>query len=227
VKDDKKGSSEPQLWDMSQFLFQDKLNEEVQENEDYETFPDLEEGFTLRIRFGEGSFGKNTYATTSRIDFKDRDKPYKDSMLDDLPCLDDILEVPSYRAVEALFFGGMTEEELEDMEDDRETTRKLGRKLGAKPVEDEDDEEEEVELPKKSRKKESEPEEEDDEDEDDDEEEVKPARKSEPKKESKKEPKSEEKSGKCPHGHKFGKDCDEYDECDDCKKYDDCIDASS
>lgn len=30
---------------------------------------------------------------------------------------------------------------------------------------------------------------------------------------------------KCPHGHVFGKDTDEFDECDECPLWDDCIDA--
>ena len=32
--------------------------------------------------------------------------------------------------------------------------------------------------------------------------------------------------GKCPHGHKFGKDCDEYPECDDCDVWDKCVKAN-
>ena len=51
--------------------------------------------------------------------------------------------------------------------------------------------------------------------------------KEEPAKKGKKEEKVNKKAGKnkCPHGHVFGKDCEEYDECDDCEKWDDCIDA--
>lgn len=105
---------EPHIWDISQYLFQDKLNEEIQEDEEYETFPDLEEGLTLRIRFSEESIGSNKFAETSRIDFKERKEPYPESILDEIPNLDEILEVPSTKAAEAMFFGGMSEDELED-----------------------------------------------------------------------------------------------------------------
>ena len=102
-KNNKNYSEEPHIWDISQFLFQDKLNEEIQENEEYETFPDLEEGYTLRIRFAEGSFGSNKFAEVSRIDFIERKKPYDESILEKIPSLDDILEIPPYPTIESMF----------------------------------------------------------------------------------------------------------------------------
>ena len=94
---------EAHIWDISQFLFQEKLNEELDENEDYCVFPDLEEGLSVRIRFSEEIFGKNKFASTSRIDFEERLNQYDSSILDDLPCLDDCLTCPSYEEVEAIF----------------------------------------------------------------------------------------------------------------------------
>jgi len=32
-------------------------------------------------------------------------------------------------------------------------------------------------------------------------------------------------TGECPYGYTFGKDTDEYAECDDCSKWDDCIEV--
>ena len=57
--------------------------------------------------------------------------------------------------------------------------------------------------------------------EDDDEEEEKPVK-------AKAKAKAEKPAaGKCPHGHTFGKDHDEFpDDCDDCEKWNDCLDAS-
>lgn len=94
---------EVHIWDISQFLFQEMLNEELDENEDYCAFPDIEEGLTVRIRFTEKTFGKNKFAETNRIDFEERQDPYDDSILDDLPCLDDCLTCPTYEEVEAIF----------------------------------------------------------------------------------------------------------------------------
>lgn len=64
------------------------------------------------------------------------------------------------------------------------------------------DEDDEIELPKKKSKQVVE------ETEDDDEDEIEEPKKS---------------SGKCPYGHKFGKDCDEHDDCDNCKIWDSCF----
>jgi hypothetical protein len=94
---------EVHIWDISQFLFQEMLNEELDENEDYCAFPDIEEGLTVRIRFSKETFGKNEFAKTNRIDFEERQDQYDDSILDDLPCLDDCLTCPTYEEVEALF----------------------------------------------------------------------------------------------------------------------------
>jgi len=222
----KKYEETPHVWDISQFLFQTKLNEEIGENEDYETFPDLEDGYTLQIRFSEESLGANKYAETSRIDFKERDKPYKESIIDDLPSLDALLDVPSYKAVEAMFFGGLDQEEAEEEvevtdedaveAEEEEEQPKPARKRKPEPEPEDDDEEEEEE----------EDEEEEEEEEDEEEEEVKP-------KEKKKEPPKKEPKGKgkgktekCPHGHTFGEDCEEYDECDECELWEKCMDAS-
>jgi hypothetical protein len=74
----------------------------------------------------------------------------------------------------------------------------------------------------------------DDEDEEDEEEKEAPKRKSKKTKkqdeeieEEEEEEKPKKKSGKskCPHGHKFGDDCDEHPECDDCEMWDECSDA--
>ena len=220
-KGSKKYDEKPHVWDISQFLFQAKLNEEIEENEEYETFPDLEEGFTLRIRFSEESWGSNKFAETSRIDFKERKKPYDESILEEIPALDDLLDIQSYKVIEAMFFGGIDAESLEDPEEDEDEeetkpTRKTRPAKKQEPDEDEDEEEDD------------EDEEEDDEPEDEEEHEEPPAKPIKPtrgKKAKEKETKGKGK-GKCPHGHKFGEDCEEYDECDSCDQWEACMDAS-
>ncbi len=196
-KTSKNYPKEIHIWDISQFLFKNKLIEESQENEEYETFPDLEEGYTLKIRFSEEQLGSNKFADTSRIDFKERDKPYKEAILDEVPALDDILNVPSHKAMEALFFGGLDQDEI-DEDDENDDDEEIEEEDA--PFNDDDDEpeeeeeEEEKEKPKRSRKEKSD--------------------------------KKGKKDNKCPHGHKFGDDCEEYDECDDCEKWEECLDAS-
>jgi len=252
-KGSKKFEEKPHVWDISQFLFQEKLNEEVQENEEFETFPDLEEGYTLRIRFSEESFGSNKFAETSRIDFKDRDKPYKESILDDIPHLDDLLEVPSYKTVEAMFFGGLDEDEIEDDEEEETPKRRTASRKNFKDDEDEeeDDEDSDDEEDDDSESDDDDEEEDEEEDDDDDEEEPEPPKppvrrtsraskkeerkapaspsrrgKGKKKEEAKPERKAGKGKGKCPHGHKFGGDCDEFDDCTDCEQWDACMEAS-
>ncbi len=187
-----KHEEEPHIWDMSWWLFQDQLNKELEEDEDYEVFPDLEEGLTLRIRFDESVIGKSKpFADTSRIDFEERDEAYDEKILDDVPNLDEVLNILSYKDLHAKFF------EMEDEES---------------PEEEQDDEQESKPARKKKPMKRK-----TDEDEDDKEEEEKPERKPRRTKQS-------ESKDKCPHGHKFGKECEDHDKCDDCELWNDCYD---
>jgi hypothetical protein len=231
-KNNKNYSEEPHIWDISQFLFQDKLNEEIQENEEYETFPDLEEGYTLRIRFAEGTFGSNKFAEVSRIDFIERKKPYDESILEKIPSLDDMLEILPYPAIESMFFGNMSPDDLDEDEDedddyDDEDVKKKKRKVDEDEDIDDDMEEEEEEDDEDEDEDEEDDEDvdEDDDDEDEDEEEdnKKKAKKSPPKRQK---PKATVKAKKCPYGHEFGVDNDSYDDCDNCEVWEKCLEAS-
>ncbi len=190
-KSNKNYEEKPHIWDISQFLFQLKLNEEIQESEEYETFPDLEDGLTLRIRFSEETIGKNKFADTSRIDFKERTKPYKESILNDIPALDDVVEIPSYKAIEALFFGGISAPDVDNDDDEGEIEEEDLKVMDDEPEDDDDDDDDDDEEPEK-----------------------------EPLKRGKKE------KSKCPHGHEFGNECEEHDDCDECGVWEACLDAS-
>ena len=135
------------LWDVSQYAFQDTLNEEVQENETFETFPDLEDGFTLRIRFSEESFGSTKFAKTSRIDFNDRKKPLSEKLLDAVPSLDDLLVIQSYKAVAAQFYDGLVDPENED--DDYEEEDAVVNDADNEDADDEDADDEDA-APKRT-----------------------------------------------------------------------------
>ena len=222
-KGSKKYDEEPHVWDISQFLFQEKLNEEIQESEEYETFPDLEDGYTLRIRFSEESFGKNKFADTSRIDFKERTEAYPESILDKIPSLDDLLEIKSYKAIEAIFFGGLSPDEAEEAEAEEDTCWDDIEPPWEEESEEDNDEEDEYNG--------DEEDEYDDEDDGEDEEEPEPTPKKNTKKGSKsgmgrKPPKKTKSKDKCPYGYAFGTDCEEYDECDECDLWEECLDAS-
>ena len=196
----KKHEPEPHIWDMSWWLFQDLLNDELEEDDDYEVFPDLEEGLTLKIRFDSKTIGKSqAFAEASRIDFEERDEQYTEEILEDVPSLDEVFAVLSYKELSAKFFE-MEDEEVEEVEKNPE-------------------EEEEEDPPRRKRKtvKKEEPEET---------EEPEPEPEEKPKHTRKAKPKADDEN-KCPHGHKFGPDCEEKDECDECDSWNECIEAKS
>jgi len=231
-KDSKTYEEKPHIWDISQFLFQNQLNEEIEENEDYAVFPDLEEGLTLRIRFSEETFQKNKYASTSRIDFEERDEPYDESILKEVPNLDEVLDVLPYSKIEALFFGtelNVYEDEDEDEEEEITTRKRKAKSLREDPqfnklMKEEEEEEDESEDEGEDDEEDSSYDDEDieddnvepDDEEDDDEEPKKAPTRTRTKK-------TVSNNNKCPYGHKFGTDCEKYDECDDCDLWEECL----
>lgn len=115
----------------------------------------------------------------------------------------------------------------DDDEDEDEDEKPAKKSVKKQPVEEDDDEDEQVVKPKAKSKSVEDDEDEDDEpkskkksktedDEDGDDEDEKPAKKS-----SKKECAGD--CEKCPFGHKFGVDTNEFDDCDDCDIWDKCI----
>ncbi len=222
-----KGMDEkPHIWDVSQYLFQNLLNEELEEDPDYAAFPDLEEGLTLRIRFEEQQLGKNKFNEAKRIDFEEREQIYDDSILEDVPNLDEVLTQLTYEELDAKFLEMESAEEVEDPpvrkrkkvekepepeeDDDPPPVRRK-----KKPVKDEDDD---TPPPTRKRKPEPEPEEDDD---------PPPvSRKSKSKSAEKaKRDKAKDEDERCPHGHTFGVDCEDFDECDTCEIWDECIEV--
>lgn len=201
--DSKKYEDEPHIWDMSWWLFQDQLNKELEEKDEYEVFPDLEEGLTLRIRFDESTIeNSKPFADTSRIDFEERDEAYSEDILDDVPNLDEVLNVMSYKNLYAKFF---------EMEDEESTEEE--------PKEEEQEEEEDkkpIRKKKTGMKRKTEKEDDDEEKDDEGKKETKPKRE--------RGKKQSESKDKCPHKHKFGVECEEHDECDDCELWNDCYD---
>ena len=233
----KKHEATPHIFDISFYNFSAMLTDELEENEEHEIFPDLEIGETVKVRFASKTIGTGQpFAQASRIDFLEREETYEESILEDIPNLDEVLQILSYDELHAKFFemegeedGGAISEEEE--EEDEKPVRK--KKTLRKPKDDSEEEEEEEEDEKPVRRKrpvrkeeedekpirkhkvrDNEPEEEEEEDE-------KPARSS-----KKRIPEKSTGKKKCPHGHKFGVDFDEYDECEDCGSFDECLEEN-
>ncbi len=216
----KDSEEKPMIWDISQYLFQNLLNQELEEDEDFGSFPDLEEGLTLRIRFEEQSIGKNKFSEASRIDFLERDEIYDESILEKCPKLDDCLTIHSYEQLEAMFLdleaADLGSDADDEPEDDKPVRRRKTTHSEEKPV--------------RRKKPKPEPEDADPDDDPDDDDEKEPEEK-EPEEKPKLARSKKSKGGKkaddgdrCPHGHIFGKDCEKFDDCDTCEIWDECID---
>jgi len=152
-KNDKEFEEKVHLWDVSPYVFQDKLNDEIEENEEFADFPALEGGYTLKIRFTKEVFNGNVWADVGRIDFEEREEDYPESIL-------------SYNKLEAMF-----------LEDDLQVDERVDEEDLETDEAEETDEEGEETKPKRRRKKVVEPEPEEEEEEEEEEEKAKPERK--------------------------------------------------
>jgi hypothetical protein len=96
-----------QLWEYSFHNFGKLLKAilDADEDEKFIHFHDPDAGYSMRILFEEdrvGEKGRPFWKAVS-IDFKKRTEPYPDELIDSLPCLDDLLLIPTYDELEAIF----------------------------------------------------------------------------------------------------------------------------
>jgi hypothetical protein len=128
------------VWDMAHSLLQDTINRRLLKNPDFEIFPDLKEGYSLEIPLKWNELGKNVFPEASYINFLKRE-PFDEALLDEVPDLDKILIVLSYKELSAKFFEIDVEdagrlhdtEEVEPETQVPETSRRRGKRT---PVEE-------------------------------------------------------------------------------------------
>ena len=143
------------VWEISRFLFQNELNDQLEEDPDNGIFPDLEEGLTLKVKLKWKKFGKNSFAETRDITFEERNEQYTEDVLEDVPNLDEILNVLSYKELEAKFLDMEGEETDENdavtdvAEDEKPEKPTFRRKKDTEPKEKK--EKEKDEKPKRTR----------------------------------------------------------------------------
>lgn len=231
--DDKDYKEKVHVLDISDHCFQNKLNEELQFKDKFANFPDLENGYTLSVRFVEQKMGKNAFNEATRIDFEKREA-YDESLLEQVPSLDDLLIVLSYEQLKALFY----EEDVEMVTEAPEVEEApiIPRRRTVVVEKEEEPEPEETPAPPQRRrapvveqeeetpaapvrKKPAAPPVEEPEQE---EEQTPPQRR----KPVEKTPPTSASGGKnkCPHGYTFGVDTDSHPACAKCNAWDDCID---
>ena len=207
------------IWDISDFLFWDELEKEIELDEENEDFASLDAGKTLEVGLRWKQFGKNDYYETRFVKFNDRE-PFDESILEEIESLDNVFKVLSYEEIHSLFYE-MDAEEIDESADEDEDDAPKVKRIRKTVAKDEEDEEEEKPV-RRSRRVKEEPVEDIQEEEEDDQEEEKPKRGARTAKPAAK----KETKNKCPYGHEFGADCEKYDDCDTCDVYDDCLDES-
>ncbi len=218
------------IWEVSNYLFGEFLEEEIKNGDDENaSFFFYEGGKTLKVRFKQESFGDSQFLKTHRIDFEDRED-YGKEILKKTVDLDKILIVLSYEGLEKKFLGI-------DVDNDEKDTDEIKEEMMEETIEKED---ENISISKRkiTAIKEDEEEEdlllqmeEDDENEqdrknvsrrkkfivDDEDDDLPPQLRDDDKKSNKSET-------KCPAGGKFGEDCNSLKECDTCNIWDSCQD---
>lgn len=234
------------IMDISDYCFMEMFEEELDDlPEEYEDFACLEDGYSIEVRFKEEKIGKTPFPKASKVSFIERKKDYDESILDEVPCLDDLITWPTSEKMEKLFYGADPEEtDDDDDEDEKPKNKKAKKTRDEKSDNDEDVDDVElewddlVEMNKDDLLEVIENEEidiDEDEAEDADEDELrdfvaqemgikKPIKtKSKKKKSTKKErkekqkgkTKSTKKALKCPFAYQFGVEFEDHEECDD------------
>ena len=215
----KKYEEIPTVWDMSDYLFQDILNDELKTDEENRIFPDLKEGKTLTLRLRWKELGKNVFPEVGSIRFSER-QPFKDSIMNEVPSLDELLKVLTYAELEQKFYamddeqdaGKLNETETDNVRkrvDAGETRGDVKNTRRERPNESEVKEHTrekvtEKEVPQTTRERNTRREIEE------------PATTK----------KVQDQGDECIYGHVFGKDFEKFEDCEDCAKWNACYDKS-
>jgi hypothetical protein len=130
-----------QLWDISTYLFGELLDGKLNNadpEDDYNTFFHLD-GLTLKIGAKEQSFNSRKFAKATDIEFKVRGEEYDESILDEVFCLDDLLNHMSYDELNDLFLEAVDA-------DDAASGKSKKKKSRSRVVEDVDDDDDDDDL---------------------------------------------------------------------------------
>jgi hypothetical protein len=241
--DDEDYEAEIHVWDESDYLFQQQFDDDMDEKPDLEDFYFPDEGVSVGIKFKRKQIDKKNKKSEffEAVDCYpvDREEQYDEDIVDEVPDLDAMIQIPSYEELEMKFFDledeeqtSESEKEEDDEDEDDDKSKKISRKSKSlksrkkkeeEPDEDDDDKSKKITKKRKiTQSKKKEEESDDDEDEDGDEESKKKRTSRRSSRSKKKEEKPDGDDERCPHGHKFGVDTDEYPECEDCEIWEEC-----
>jgi len=158
-----------QIWDMAWWLFGKALDTRIRngdEEDEYENFYELENGFTLKLGIEEHHFAGRSFYSVESIDFKSRKEDYDEDILEEVYNLDEIIKITPYDELKKILL------QTEDDDEDEKETPKSKKKKKQQKEEDEFDEDEEEDNEDLDEEDLDEEDEEEDEDLEDDEEDL-------------------------------------------------------
>jgi hypothetical protein len=239
VEDVRKKPGVLQVFEVSHYLFEKELIDEARNDDEGEDsftdFADSDTGSVVRFRCSKTNQGGFEFNEFKSFSFTDREDPIEDELLEKAIPFDQYLNLLNYEQIQTILFGADEDSEddddddsVDDEEDEAPTRKKYSAKKSVKKNVDEDseDEDDDDEKPVKKSTKKSPPakkkpvdvEDEEDADDDEGDEEDQLSKKT-----GKKSAAGTVTKGKCPNGYVFGKDADEYEECEDCDLWSKCI----
>lgn len=119
-----------QIWDVSFYLFGECLDKRLKRvNNDpslsfWDDFAHPSHGSTLVVDFEEKSYAGQAFYNATAIDFVKRRADYdEDKVLSEVPCLDELVIIPSYKELKAAYYY----EELDDEAEESEETHSHAR----------------------------------------------------------------------------------------------------
>ena len=202
VEDTRKAPGELQVFEVSHFLFEKELIDEARGDDGDDDsannldFADAETGSIVKfkaISVKKGGFEFNEYKSFS---FEEREDALDEELIEKAISFDEYLNVMPYEEIEKILYGTDEDSEEDDDDDDDEEDEKPlknnVKKYDKKKTDTDADEEDEDDIPKKTGKK--------------------------PEKVNS----SKSAKGKCPHGYNYGRDADDYEECEDCDIWSGC-----
>jgi phage pi2 protein 07 len=231
VRDVKNNPDEIQIWPISHFLFEKELIEEAKASADdggIVDFVDIDEGKSINFRAAETESvinGKSVkFLEYKSFSFTERDEALNEKWVKKAVSFDELMILNTYDEAKKILFGDEDETDSDDDEDEKPAKGKAKKPV----VEDDDEDEEDVGDGDEDDDTEDDEAEDEDEESDEDEEDDEPA----PKAKAKVDPKKASAKlvvgkpvtvFKCPAKHKFGIDCDKFeDDCTDCDLWSDC-----
>lgn len=128
------------IWNESYHNFGIKLYDKIRnadEEDEYEFFADPEEGYTVRVAFAQSDFGRNVVQAAD-LEMKSRKRQYDFDIVDEVPCLDDLLIPLDYDQLKKLFMQ-IEDEDESDKEDDEDSKTRRSRRGRSRAGDDDSD----------------------------------------------------------------------------------------